>query len=222
MHAHDTAVSAWTLVPSLLILGLGMGACFSSIYDVAIGDVAPAEAGSASGALSAAQQLASGIGAAVVTSVYFSQQIQHGAAHAMTVSVIVVGAIAALCLGLDWLLPKLPPRRPALTVSASASPDRTWARTGRTALGHFATVRAHAVTSNQAAAFFLAADAFFLAAAALFSAAVALFSAAVTFFSAAFLAAAAFRSAARAVAVGFIGAPPSSQSAIFDAILTIR
>lgn len=35
-----------------------MGVCFSSIYDVAIGDVAPTEAGSASGALNAVQQLA--------------------------------------------------------------------------------------------------------------------------------------------------------------------
>lgn len=30
----------------------------------------------------------------------------HGAGHAMTVSVAVVGAIAALCLGLVWLLPE--------------------------------------------------------------------------------------------------------------------
>jgi hypothetical protein len=29
-------------VPSILVLGTGMGVCISSIYDVAIGDVAPA------------------------------------------------------------------------------------------------------------------------------------------------------------------------------------
>jgi hypothetical protein len=86
-----------------------MGACFSSIYDVAIGDVAPAEAGSASGALSAVQQLAAAIGSAVVTTVYFTQRAQHGAAHAMTVSVAVVGAIALLDLDLVWLLPKSAP-----------------------------------------------------------------------------------------------------------------
>lgn len=107
--ADGTGVSAWLLAPSNLVLGIGMGACFSSIYDVAIGDVAPAEAGSASGALSAVQQLAAGIGSAVVTTVYFSQQTHHGAAHAMTVSVAVVGAIAATCLGLVWLLPKSAP-----------------------------------------------------------------------------------------------------------------
>lgn len=99
-----------------------MGACFSSIYDVAIGDVAPAEAGSASGALSAVHQLAAAIDSAVVTTVYFSQRAGHGAGHAMLVSVAAVGGIAALGLGLVWLLPKAargsrssadPPRRRA-------------------------------------------------------------------------------------------------------------
>ena len=67
------------------------------------------EAGSASGALSAVQQLAAAIGSAVVTTVYFSQQHQHGSGHAMTVAVAVVGAITAACLGLVWLLPKKAP-----------------------------------------------------------------------------------------------------------------
>jgi EmrB/QacA subfamily drug resistance transporter len=106
---YGTAVSVWALAPSILVLGAGMGACFSSIYDVAIGDVAAAEAGSASGSLSAVQQLAAAIGAAVVTTVYFSQRAHSGAAHAMTVSVAVVAAIALLDLGLVWLLPKSAP-----------------------------------------------------------------------------------------------------------------
>jgi hypothetical protein len=49
--------------------------------------VAPGQAGSASGSLSAVQQLAAAIGSAVVTTVYFSQRAQRGGAHAMTVSV---------------------------------------------------------------------------------------------------------------------------------------
>ena len=89
--------------------GSAKRACFTSIYDVAIGDVAPAEAGSASGGLSAVQQLAAAIGSAVVTTVYFSQRAQHGAGHAMTVSIAVVAAIAGMCLGLAWLLPKPAP-----------------------------------------------------------------------------------------------------------------
>jgi EmrB/QacA subfamily drug resistance transporter len=106
---QGTHVSLWTLAPSILVLGVGAGACFTSLFDVAIGDVAPAEAGSASGSLSAVQQLAAAIGSAVVTTVYFSQRIEHGAGHAMTVSVAVVAAIAALGLGLVWLMPKAAP-----------------------------------------------------------------------------------------------------------------
>ena len=48
----------------------------------------------------------------MVTSVYFSQRLEHGAGHAMTVSVAVVAvvaAIAALGLGLVWLLPRSAP-----------------------------------------------------------------------------------------------------------------
>jgi len=104
-----TTSLGWTLAPSIFVLGVGAGACFSSLFDVAIGDVAPAEAGSASGSLSAVQQLASAIGSAVVTTVYFSQRAEHGAGHAMTVSVAVVAAIAALGLALVWLLPKSAP-----------------------------------------------------------------------------------------------------------------
>jgi hypothetical protein len=86
-----------------------MGTSIASIYDVAIGDVAPEEAGSASGSLSAVQQLAAAIGSAVVTTVYFSQAAAHGGIHAVTVSVVVAGAIIAICLGVVWLLPKAAP-----------------------------------------------------------------------------------------------------------------
>ena len=41
----------------------------------------------------------------MVTTAYFSQRAEHGTGHAMLVSVAVVAAIAALCLGLVWLLP---------------------------------------------------------------------------------------------------------------------
>jgi EmrB/QacA subfamily drug resistance transporter len=101
--------SAWLMAPAFLALGVGMGLCFTSLFDVAIGDIAEAEAGSASGSLSAVQALATAIGSAVVTTVYFSEAATRGAGHAMTVSVAVVAAIAALGLGLVWLLPRKAP-----------------------------------------------------------------------------------------------------------------
>lgn len=109
VFALGDAVNAYWMIPSIFVLGLGMGACFSSIYDVAIGDVAPAEAGSASGSLSAVQQLAAAIGSAVVTSIYFSQAAANGGIQAVIVSVLVVAGIVALCLGLVWLMPKKAP-----------------------------------------------------------------------------------------------------------------
>jgi MFS family permease len=104
--AKGTGVSVWLLAPSFLVMGAGMGTCLFSIFDFAIGDVAQDEAGSASGSLSAVQQLATAIGSAVVTTIYFTQRTAHGAGSAMTTSLVVVGAITVFCLGLVWLLPK--------------------------------------------------------------------------------------------------------------------
>ncbi|MGW0836881.1 MFS transporter [Streptomyces prunicolor] len=103
-----TGVGGWSLVPPLLLIGLGMGTCFGTIYDVTIGDIEPSEAGSASGSLNAVQQLANAIGAAAVTTVYFAA-VGGGTTHALLVSLGVVGAAVALCLCLVRLLPRAAP-----------------------------------------------------------------------------------------------------------------
>ncbi len=103
---QGTGVSVWLLAPSFLVMGAGMGTCLFSIFDFAIGDVAQDEAGSASGSLSAVQQLATAIGSAAVTTIYFTERAAHGAGTAMTTSLVVVAAITVGCFGLVWLLPK--------------------------------------------------------------------------------------------------------------------
>ncbi|WP_037674546.1 MFS transporter [Streptomyces griseus] len=100
--------SGWALAPSLLVIGLGMGTCFGTVYDVTIGDITPEEAGSASGSLNAVQQLANAMGAAAVTTVYF-KATAGGESHAMNVSLTVVAAAVALCLPLVRLLPRKAP-----------------------------------------------------------------------------------------------------------------
>ncbi|WP_330283098.1 MFS transporter [Streptomyces sp. NBC_00588] len=100
----------WVLVPPLLLVGLGMGTCFGTVYDVTIGDIAPEEAGSASGALNAVQQLANSVGAATVTTVYF--RTAGGETHAVLVSLAAVAASVILCLPLVRLLPRRAPARP--------------------------------------------------------------------------------------------------------------
>jgi MFS family permease len=104
--AKGTGVHVWVLAPWFLVMGAGMGTCLFSVFDFAIGDVAQDEAGSATGSLSAVQQLATAIGSAFITTVYFTQRSVHGAASAMTTSLVVVGAVTVGCLGLVWLLPK--------------------------------------------------------------------------------------------------------------------
>ena len=100
-----TAASAAELAPAMTLIGLGMGATFATIYDIAIGDIDPAEAGSASGSLSSVQQLANAIGAAVITTIYLGA-LAGGPAHAMTLSLLTVIAIGVLsCLAIP-LLPR--------------------------------------------------------------------------------------------------------------------
>lgn len=101
--------SALALVPPVFVIGLGMGACFGTVYDVTIGDIDPSEAGSGSGSLAAVQQLANAIGAATVTTVYFHVLASGGQSGAMTTSLIVVAAVTVASLGLVRLLPRKAP-----------------------------------------------------------------------------------------------------------------
>src|SRR3984893_14643314 len=108
-------VNAWALVAPIFILGLGLGTCFGNLFDITIGDVANDEAGSASGSLAAVQQLATSIGTATMTTVYFTALASGGEATAIIPSLVVIAAVTTACLGLVWLLP-----RKAAVESASA------------------------------------------------------------------------------------------------------
>jgi len=95
----------WQLALVTLLIGAGAGTCFGSVFDTALGDIAPDEAGAASGSLSAVQQIAAGVGSAAVTSVYFGH-LETSQVSAMTVSLGVVLGITALCLLAVPLLPR--------------------------------------------------------------------------------------------------------------------
>jgi MFS family permease len=102
-----TGVTGSVLAPAMAVIGLGMGAAFGTLYDIAIGDIDPAEAGSASGSLSSVQQLANALGPAIVTSIYFGA-LAGGQVHAMTVSLLaVIGIGVASALAVP-LLPRKP------------------------------------------------------------------------------------------------------------------
>jgi MFS family permease len=103
-----TNVGLWTLAPALFVIGVGISLSFAAIPTVALGDAKPDEAGSASGSFSSIQQLASAIGSAAVTTVFF-QAATSGLDHAMTVSLVVVLAVTALSVPVVALMPRTAP-----------------------------------------------------------------------------------------------------------------
>jgi hypothetical protein len=106
-----TNVSLRALAPAFFVIGVGIGLSFATIPAVALGDAKPDEAGSASGSFSSIQQLASAIGSAAVTSIFF-QAATSGLAHAMKVSLIVALAVTALSLPVVALMPRKAPSEP--------------------------------------------------------------------------------------------------------------
>jgi EmrB/QacA subfamily drug resistance transporter len=110
VHA-GTNVSLWALVPAFFVIGIGIGLSFATIPTVALGDAKPDEAGSASGSFSSIQQLASAIGSAAVTSIFFHTATS-GVAHAMEVTLVVVLALTVLSLPVVALMPRKAPPEP--------------------------------------------------------------------------------------------------------------
>jgi EmrB/QacA subfamily drug resistance transporter len=101
------------VLPSLVIMGLGMGLSFVSITIAATSDVAPADSGLASGLLNTTQQVGGSLGVAILSTVSTSRvshalhagvalpvALTHGFKGAFTLSAIVCAAAAALALAL--------------------------------------------------------------------------------------------------------------------------
>jgi hypothetical protein len=101
------ALSTWELVPSLFVLGLGMGFVFGPLFNVILAGVADHEVGSASGTLNAIQQLGNSVGVAVLATIFFSL-IDHGHASttAMTRTVLISAGLFVVAFALSFLLPR--------------------------------------------------------------------------------------------------------------------
>lgn len=92
----DTAmITAQHLALPLFLIGLGAGPAFAAVFDVALGDIALDEAGSASGSITAVQQLASAAGAAALSTIYLHAVASSGQHQAALLS---LGAIAGALL----------------------------------------------------------------------------------------------------------------------------
>jgi EmrB/QacA subfamily drug resistance transporter len=109
--SSGTNLSLWALAPAFFVIGVGVGLSFATIPTVALGDAKPDEAGSASGSFSSIQQLASAIGSAAVTSIFFNAATS-GLGHAMETSLIVVLVVTALSIPIVALMPRKAPQEP--------------------------------------------------------------------------------------------------------------
>ncbi|WP_235619273.1 MFS transporter [Embleya scabrispora] len=101
--SHTTGAA---LIAPLFVAGIGMGAVFAPLFDVILAGVAEHELGSASGSLSAMQQLAGALGAAGITTLFFQLAEHHTASSAMAVGALAVACLGLLAGGLVFLLPR--------------------------------------------------------------------------------------------------------------------
>ena len=91
------------MVP-LTIFGYGQGLVMAQLFNIVLRSVAHSRAGSASGVLVTAQQVANATGVAVVGAVYFGAQAAHSQRVALIAALITLIAALALCAAaLEWL-----------------------------------------------------------------------------------------------------------------------
>lgn len=95
----------WQNLIATSLIGTAAGISFNSVFNTALGNVQPEEAGSASGSLSAIQQVANGIGSALVTTIFLGN-LAAGTIPAMTITLVVILVMAAACLLAVPLLPR--------------------------------------------------------------------------------------------------------------------
>ena len=101
--AHSA--STWALAPSLLVIGVGAGSSFGKLFDFTLAGVAMNEVGSASGVLTAVQQLAAAIGVAVLGTIFFSRFAHSLPTDALATTAWVCLAPAVLAFLLVFRLP---------------------------------------------------------------------------------------------------------------------
>ncbi|MEU0571751.1 MFS transporter [Nonomuraea sp. NPDC005983] len=107
VHFAGLDVSPWQLAPGLALVGMGMGLTMAPFFDIVLAGVEPHESGSASGTLTAIQQLGGALGTAVLGTLFFNLlKDQWSFGSAMQVTVWVEVGLLALTFALSFLLPR--------------------------------------------------------------------------------------------------------------------
>ncbi|WP_265447062.1 MFS transporter [Flexivirga meconopsidis] len=106
------AINALRLAPSLAVIGIGMGMAMTPFFDIVLSGVDDHESGSASGSMTAVQQIGAALGVAVLGTVFFghvdggtgSRTEIFGSATQVT-TWVGIGAVV-IAFALTFLLPK--------------------------------------------------------------------------------------------------------------------
>jgi len=97
--------TTWSLAPSLFVIGVGAGSCFGKLFDFTLAGVAMHEVGSASGILTAVQELAMAVGVAVLGTIFFSRFAHSLPTDALATTAWACLVPAVLAFLLVFLLP---------------------------------------------------------------------------------------------------------------------
>ncbi|TMR09949.1 MFS transporter [Nonomuraea turkmeniaca] len=107
IHLAGVDVTGWQLAPGLGLVGIGMGLTMAPFFDIVLAGVEPHESGSASGTLTAVQQLGGALGTAVLGTLFFNLLASGWSFGAsMQVTVWVEVGLLVLTLALSFLLPR--------------------------------------------------------------------------------------------------------------------
>jgi MFS family permease len=96
--------SIFVFVPGLVLVGAGIGLCFTPLTSTVLSGIDPARAGAASGAMSTITQVGYALGVAVTGVIFFGAG--HDMAHAFKLSLLQLGALAVGIVVMSRLLPR--------------------------------------------------------------------------------------------------------------------
>lgn len=106
VHQNGDRTGSLVLIAPAFVIGLGMAGVFAPVFDVILAGVSEQESGSASGALTAIQQLAGALGVAAIATLFFSAVKQHSGPDALAISAVAVAALVLTGCALVFPLPR--------------------------------------------------------------------------------------------------------------------
>jgi MFS family permease len=104
---HVTSSLTWYVAPALVVMGVGMGLVSAPLMPYVLSGVDPKDAGSASGAANAVQQIGGALGIALIGAVFFGQ-LDTSASYnrGFLAGVWLQAALLVVCAGLAVFLPR--------------------------------------------------------------------------------------------------------------------